>query len=165
MRFKIMDSVVNNVIRLLDHKCVVCDDMLVLAFEYCKMISMYYSDSNKSDLLKKFLLSLEMCTKSCLDGAYQSKDTKEFDYKWFKCYLLHSSIWFCKFSNGKSLHNEIAIKSVDSALIKQKKFIWNHCKEEEKNDSISWNKLINFENSTFVNDHGNRFIELDTRVR
>ena len=40
------------------------------------MISIYYN--TKNDLLNKFLLSLEMCTKSCLGDAYQSKIQKNF---------------------------------------------------------------------------------------
>ena len=76
----VMEEIVSVMMSLLTKKMVICDDLLVLCFEYCK-----YKDSN---LMKMFINTLNNCVRECLDSSNLR------NYYYFKEYLLFSQIWF-----------------------------------------------------------------------
>ena len=124
----LMSNVVLGVIRLLETKMVISQDLLILCFEYCKMVSnenknnssySYNSNSgSKNDLLTQFIDTLNNVTKECLASNAQTtteidKLTKQRSYAWFKEYLLNSNIWLAKYETSTG-GGDVEVKTDDS---------------------------------------------------
>ena len=160
----IMNKIVATVMLLLSKKSVVSEDLLVLCFEYCKMVKEQYNDSSMFD---KFVQILKDTVVDCLDSTkkYGAIDvnfhTKSFKYHWFKQFLLKSNIWLSKYNDNDSkdnkdtndrhgitdeklLYYEIAKQAIEKPLRNQKEFIWNNVEKEEKFDKDSWNEILTF---------------------
>ena len=110
-----MNLIVKKVILLIEKRSVVSEDMLILCFEYLKMINKFYTNDKNLDkesvlLLNKFKEMLSNTVRDCLDSDYQNKNCKLFYYQWFKEYFLYSNIWLCNDwnnndENDKSIEN------------------------------------------------------------
>ena len=124
-----MNKFVSCMIGVVKNKLVIHDSFLVFCFEYCQEI---FRKSGNDELLNKFIQSLNECIKDCLTGE------NDRNYLYFKEYLLFSNILYYPtiFKTVNAL--------VDAQLMKQKEFIWNSVKQEEKNDSENWSKLLEF---------------------
>ena len=158
-----LNAIVKGVLFLLNKKTVVSEDLLILSFEYCRMLQEHYTDS---EMLVEFIQVLNNCVQDCLDSSksYPVTDTnyhtKIYKYHWFKSYLLQSNLWLCKYDskNRKEEHSDdevkqnednllyfhIARKGIEKALYHQKEYIWENVENEEKLDSKSWNELLRF---------------------
>ena len=108
------------------------------------------------------------------DKDNNSIDYKERNYQWFKMFLLHSNVWLAKKHNTNNTENKDedanenkgndsdndnadddfknsilyvnALKVVNQKLLKQKQYVWDNIKREEKeNDKLS-NQLITYGN-------------------
>ena len=155
--FELMDNMVENVIEMINDKSVLSDDILILCFEYCCMMNQGYG---KSELLTKFLKSIENTVETCLDSDYESPECKVYYYQFFKQYWLESNIWLC--SNNKSLlYFDLARKTVDKSLIKQEKYIWDQVEKEKKNDLKNWDNIVNFSHPVLNNSYKNDTLRQD----
>ena len=102
---EIMDKIVNGVILLISRKCPLSEDVLILCFEYCKMMAQYYNNEN---LLNTFVETLRNTVYQCLVST-KSHQYKVFYYHWLKEYLLTSNVWLCTLPKTKKLlYYEIA---------------------------------------------------------
>ena len=151
---KFAEKMLSVVMRLIETKMVVTDDLLILCWEYAKAsqnkynadknVYNYDSDDNKDeddDGGNRFLKSLLDCVSDCLsgEGEYSSRS-----YLYFKLFLLHSNIWYAKdYKNDKLLFNYVD-ELADKFLMKQKLFIKESIENEEKKDDENWNKLCNY---------------------
>ena len=139
-----MDNLVHVVLEQLKDKLVICQNLLVLCFEYCVKFN--------EKLKQEFIKSLEF-----------KSEMKQRNYAWFKQFLLMSNLWLTKVnvsSNSGSSNNsnnimeskqvednndknnkkdrllyDLIDETVDKLLITQQKFI-KRCIEDEKNSEL-----------------------------
>ena len=128
-----MNNFVLCVMSMIKNKVVIQDSFLILCFEYCNQL---YKQTNDNKLLNKLVDCFYNCFKQCLTG----KNEKYYIY--FKEYLLFSNILY------QPIIFDNVNKLVNGELMKQKQFIWDSIKIEEKNDNENWNKLIKFGNNS-----------------
>ena len=127
-------SVVN---KLIDAKMIISDDLMILCWVYCNSIDSI-SSSNKKDA---FLNNLLKCVTDCLSDKTKYKLRS---YLYFKKFLLHSNIWYCKDNKNDKLLFDYVYQLADKLLTKQKKYIKQSIENEKKQDSEEWYKLCNF---------------------
>ena len=132
-----MDSILSVVMKLIDTKMVISDDLIILSWIFCNSNSDTSGD-NKHEL---FLNDLLNCVTDCLSGKSEYKTR---NYMYFKQFLLHSNIWYCKDSKNNKLLFDYVDDLVDKLLTEQKKYIRDSIEKEEKEDSENWNKLLEF---------------------
>ena len=150
-----MNSIVQTVELLLRKKMVVCDDILILVFEYVNMLSEYYNNdkllNNLTNLLSQILnqcLDTGLIDNANGDGLEEAKECKAFYYQWFKSFLLSSNIWICRLNtsnDNEMLYYEIARKVVDKASVKQQQYIADCIESESKQDNSAWQQLMHYE--------------------
>ena len=150
----VMNGIISVVNKLINTKMVIGDDLLVLSWIYCQNNS---NNSNNNSQL--FLDNLLKCVEDCLS---KKTDYSTRSYLYFKQFLLHSNIWYCKDytsdnNNDKDKDkllfdyvNELA----DKLLMEQKKYIQESIDNEEKKDNKNWNALCNFNKYKNVNNNG-----------
>ena len=133
----VMNGIVSVVMKLIDTKMVINDDLMILTWMYC-------NSNEKGELFVQHLLN---CVTDCLSGKSEYKTR---NYMYFKQYLLHSNIWYCNDSSKGDNKNNIKLlydhvdNLADKLLLSQKKYIKNSIEKEEKQDSKNWDKLCNF---------------------
>ena len=144
----VVNGIVSVVMKLMDTKMVISDDLMLLCWIYCDSIR-----SSKNNAVKnQFLKSLLNCITDCLSGKSEYKLR---NYMYFKQFLLHSNIWYCKDSESNKLLFNYVNDLADKLLISQKEYIRDSIEKEEKQDSENWYKLCNF----------NKYNNTDTQFR
>ena len=133
----IMNGIVPAVIKLIDTKMAISDDLIILCWQYCNRSK--NTDNTTSD--ETFLNDLLNCVGDCLTGKSNYKTRS---YLYFKQFLLHSNIWYCKDNKNNKLLFNYVDELADKLLIEQKKYIKDSIEKEEKQDSENWYKLCNF---------------------
>ena len=154
---KFAEKILLVVMRLIETKMVITDDLLILCWEYVKASQHMHNaqknvydskeDDNKDNSStahggNKFLKSLLDCVGDCLSGEseYSSRS-----YLYFKLFLLHSNIWYAKDYQRDKLLFDYVDELADKFLMKQKLFIKQSIENEEKKDNENWNKLCNYD--------------------
>ena len=145
----VMHGVLSVLKVLLDKRMIISDELLMLCWVYYNVIDNNRNKNTKlrneidignykDEFLKQHLLA---CVTDCLSG--KSNYGKR-NYIYFKEFLLHSTIWYCKDNKNNKLLFEYVNNLVDKLLITQKKYIRDSIENEEKQDGKQWNKLCNF---------------------
>ena len=127
-------------------------------------------NEENSELVDKFIQALNNVTRECLGSNDEEKEKtsdkdgpeeihklnkllKSRNYQWFKENLLHSNIWLSEYTekNDKRDKNkqhhvlyEYLVTVVNKELTKQKQFIWDSFKNEEKRNNKDYEKLLCF---------------------
>ena len=148
----VMNTILSILIKLIDTRMIISDELLMLCWVYYNVI-----DNNKSrskhimveteiNISKdEFLKHLLNCVSDCLsDKSEDEYNYKTRNYIYFKEFLLHNNIWYCKDNKNNKLLFEYVGDLVDKLIIKQKEYIRDSIENEEKQDNQEWNKLCNF---------------------
>ena len=139
-----VNTIISAVNKLIDTKMVISDELLILSWIYGNSSNdnnNKNNNDNNNNHRSSVLDNLLKCVSECLSGK---TDHSTRSYLYFKQFLLHSNIWYCKdYKNDKLLFdyvNELA----DKLLMEQKKYLKQSFENEEKKDGENWNKLCNF---------------------
>ena len=145
----VMNGVLSILIQLLDTRMIISDELLMLCWVYYNAIDNKNNKNTKIQLQSeiniskdKFLQHLLNCVSDCLSGQsnYATRN-----YIYFKEFLLHSNIWYCKDNKNNTLLFQYVNTLVDKLLITQKVYIRDSIETEEKKDGEEWNKLCKFD--------------------
>ena len=172
---KVLKGILGCIETLLAKKLPICQDLLILCFEFCKQQQIVYKDSS---YMEQFVGNLQSACEECLSDTRHKKNEKKKkndkhdqdekrrprfrSYIWFKEYLLHSNVWLCQYSadtsvssggkastttspRSRSLLYDMIDDTVDKQLMKQQEYIWSNIENERKSSSEHWNTLLNFE--------------------
>ena len=152
---EMLTNIVKTLLKLLRKQLPISDDMMIFCFECCKL--------NNNQLMEDFVSVLRQVTHECLassskftsgsndginDGSSNYNIWKARRYAWFKEYLLHSNVWFCKYNklNDKTaglLYNVIE-STIEEELTIQQQFIWDNIIKAQESDEKSWDELVRF---------------------
>ena len=161
----VMNGILSSSMRLLDKRMIISDELLVLCWVYYNVIDdINDSKSNKISISyskDEFLQHLLNCVSDCLCDKSIGDDEYNYgkrNYIYFKEFLLHSNIWYCKDIKNNKLLFEYVNNVVDELLIKQKEYIRDSIENEEKQDGKEWNKLCNFDK---YNNMKHNFVKIE----
>lgn len=175
----IMNSVVDCVMKLLEDKQVLSDDILVLCFEYCTRVG------GQSAKTKEFVKLLQKITKECVGRAEANPNCEIYqqtrDYAWFKEFLLTSNVLLLDTSHQATTTATTATPDDDDVKVKnsadkpkiigdssqlvydyvnmtvneelkwQKEYIANEVRKEEEMEADSWKELCHFKEFQTLN--------------
>ena len=137
-----MNSMVLNVIDLLNKKLIISDDVMILCFEYCKQQQQAQQQGDNGKLYNLFVDTLNRVVTECATVASTSAATqnthngdklywKERNSQWFEYYLVHSNIWMCKDNkrnkNGLLFDNLVTNYNSQMQHQKQVTIFWGFC--------------------------------------
>ena len=144
----VMNVILCILTRLIDTKMIISDEIMILCWTYYNSID---TNKNKISISKKEFLDQHLlkCVSDCLSdepritNSFTSVKTRS--YMYFKEYLLHSNIWYCKDNKEDKLLFEYVNDLVDKLLKKQKDCLQNGIElHEEKEHCEKWKELCEF---------------------
>ena len=163
-----MNNIVETLMKLIEYKLPISQDLLILAILYC--------DHRNKQLKQRLINALQSASTDCLDSNNYSTiaNTREMEkqetkmemgkigkgklnmqrrhQQWFKQYLLSSNAWVMP-NITKSTHiaksdgdaNSADAECKDNDTATSKMLVFYSVQSEKKNHMGSWNEIVNFE--------------------